>query len=187
MEEKTYDAVDLGKGKITWKTEKDERYKVPGLETINVTFKELPGCFVTLTMGDTNYADGWEHINFMIEGIASMMELSKCGYHLFCFIEAIYLSPEFRGKGISRNIIEEIAEFVCTDDRIIFTRSWAATVYKEDEEVDEATMVMEMAAVSEWLEYLNFIVLRSPKSKEIIRWLNEIALEKAFRILDTKE
>lgn len=201
MEEKTCTGVDLGKAKLTWETEKVEYYKVPGLETSKITFKELPGCFVTITMGDTNYANRWERVNFMIEDIASMMELSKCGYHLFCFIEAMYLAPEFRGKGISRNIFEEIAEFACTDDRIIFTRSWAGTVYDKDEEVDEAAMVKDMAAVCGWLEYLNFVstnvyngfdysegfVLRSPKSKEIIRWLNEIAWKKAFRILDTKE
>ena len=150
---------------------------------------------MVITTGDSFKSNESFGANFMIDDIIAMMTLSNCGYHLFTFIEDIYVAPELRGKGAARNMIEELVEYGCTDDRILFTRAHHFEYVKDMSEAEKATL---MGAICGWFEYNNFVstnafsqfeytrgyVFRNYKARELIKWLNEYEWKKTFHVED---
>lgn len=193
--EETKVGVEFGKLKLTWNVEKVDKYESSALETKRITFKEYPGCYMVITMGDSFKSNESFGANFMIDDIIGMMTLSNCGYHLFTFIEDIYVAPELRGKGVARNMIEELVEYGCTDDRILFARAHHFEYVKDMSEEEKATL---MGTICGWFEYNNFVstnafsqfeytrgyVFRNHKARELIKWLNEYEWKKTFNVED---
>ena len=193
--EETKVGVELGKLKLTWSVEIVDKYESSALETKRITFKEYPGCYMVITMGDSFKSNESFGANFMIDDIIAMMTLSNCGYHLFTFIEDIYVAPELRGKGVARNMIEELVEYGCTDDRILFARAHHFEYAKDMSEEEKATL---MGTICGWFEYNNFVstnafsqfeytrgfVFRNYKARELIKWLNEYEWKKTFHVED---
>lgn len=193
--EETKTGVEFGKLKLTWNVEDVDKYRSSALETKKITFKEYPGCYMVITMGDSFKSNESFGANFMIDDIIGMMTLSNCGYHLFTLIEDIYVAPELRGKGAARNMIEELVEYGCTDDRILFTRAHHFEYVKDMSEAEKATL---MGAICGWFEYNNFVstnafsqfeytrgyVFRNYKARELIKWLNEYEWKKTFHVED---
>lgn len=193
--EETKVGVELGKLKLTWNVESVDKYNSSALETKRITFKEYPGCYMVITMGDSFKSNESFGANFMIDDIIAMMTLSNCGYHLFTLIEDIYVAPELRGKGAARNMIEELVEYGCTDDRILFARAHHFEYVKDMSEGEKATL---MGTICGWFEYNNFVstnafsqfeytrgfVFRNCKARELIKWLNEYEWKKTFHVED---
>ncbi len=193
--EETKVGVELGKLKLTWNVENVDKYESSALETKRITFKEYPGCYMVITMGDSFKSNESFGANFMIDDIIGMMTLSNCGYHLFTFIEDLYVAPELRGKGVARNMIEELVEYGCTDDRILFARAHHFEYVKDMSEGEKATL---MGTICGWFEYNNFVstnafsqfeytrgyVFRNHKARELIKWLNEYEWKKTFNVED---
>ena len=195
--EETKTGVEFGKLKLTWNVENDDRYENTTLKTKRITFKEYPGCYMVITMGDSFNSNESFGANFMIDDIIGMMTLSNCGYHLFTLIEDLYVAPELRGKGAARNMIEELIEYGCTDDRILFAR--AQLLHPEyTDDMPEAKKAIAMGSICGWFEYNNFVstnsfnqfeysrgfVFRNYKSRELIKWLNEYEWKKTFHVED---
>lgn len=197
--EETKVGVELGKLKLTWNVENVDKYESSALETKRITFKEYPGCYMVITMGDSFKSNESFGANFMIDDIIGMMTLSNCRYHLFTFIEDIYVAPELRGKGVARNMIEELVEYGCTDDRILFAR--AQLLHPEyTDNIPEVKKAIAMGNICGWFEYNNFIstnsynqfeytrgfVFRNYKARELVKWLNEYEWKKTFHVEDNK-
>ena len=197
MSEITKTGAEFGKLKLTWSIEDDDRYEKPALETKRITFKEYPGCYMVITSGDSFKSNESFGANFMIDDIIGMMTLSNCGYHLFTLIEDLYVTPELRGKNVARNMIEELIEYCCTDDRILFAR--AQLLHPEyTDDMPEAKKAIAMGNICGWFEYNNFVstnsfnqfeysrgfVFRNYKSRELIKWLNENEWKEAFNVKD---
>ena len=195
--EETKTGVEFGKLKLTWNVENDDRYENTTLKTKRITFKEYPGCYIVITMGDSFNSNESFGANFMIDDIIGMMTLSNCGYHLFTLIEDLYVAHELRGKGAARNMIEELIEYGCTDDRILFAR--AQLLHPEyTDDMPEAKKAIAMGSICGWFEYNNFVsmnsfnqfeysrgfVFRNYKSRELIKWLNENEWKETFHVKD---
>lgn len=193
--EETKVGVELGKLKLTWNVESVDKYNSSALETKRITFKEYPGCYMVITMGDSFKSNESFGANFMIDDIIGMMTLSNCGYHLFTLIEELYVAPELRGKGVARNMIEELVEYGCTDDRILIARAHHFEYVKDMSEGEKATL---MGTICGWFEYNNFVstnafsqfeytrgfVFRNCKARELIKWLNDYEWKKTFHVED---
>ena len=197
MSEITKTGAEFGKLKLTWNIENVTKYQSPVLEAKKITFKEYPGCYVIITNGDSLKPDESFDNNFMIDDIIELMILSNCGCHLFTLIDNLYVAPELRGRGVARNMIEELIEYGCTDDRILFAR--AQLLHPEyTDDMSEAKKAIAMGNICSWFEYNNFVstnsfnhfeytrgfVFRNYKSRELIKWLNENEWKEAFNVKD---